>query len=316
MPFVGYIGVWFQATLTGGISGSFNISPCNDFVSGKVCGSITGTGKVGIGSNLAGHRFQIRADLYGQTQAKGEVCLIPSRTAINWTGKACWDPFKIYLVIEFPFWGCAEYKCKMNDDGSRREVRVEPIDAGPGSSADSMLWREFCSEESPEVRVVPTRLGTRYELVGQTLGNRGLTTCVQGGVTRGFAPRFRDELNRRGDFSAQINAPTEHLLFDLIVHRDLADEIRPEALVLQAGTVDPGEYAGAARIPCSERLRRLESVPPRLSTPLYKRYAELTARVYERMGWKAEEFRAMRFEMKCPPLNSVVLLHYELPEQP
>lgn len=206
------------------------------------------------------------------------------------------------------------HRSQYNDDGSRREVRIEPIDARSGASSDSMLWREFCSEQSPEVRVVPTRLGTRYELVGQTLGNRGLTTCVQGGVTRGFAPRFRDELNRRGDFSAQINAPTENLLFDLIVHRELADEIQPEALVLQAGTVDPGEYAGAARIPCSERLRRLESVPPRLSTPLFKRYVELAARVYERMDWRADDFRAMRFEMKCPPLHSVVLLHYELPE--
>jgi hypothetical protein len=205
------------------------------------------------------------------------------------------------------------HRAQYNDDGSPRESRMEPLDL---QSAETMLWNEFCSEQRPEIRVVPTPLGTRYELVGQTIGNRGLTTCVQGGVMRQFAPRYRDDLNTRGDFSAQINAPTQHLLYDLIVHRDLADEIQPEALVLQAASADPGQYATAARIPCTERMRRLESVPPRLSTPLFKRYAELAARVYERLGWKAEDFRALRYEMKCPPLHSVVLLHYELPEAP
>lgn len=208
------------------------------------------------------------------------------------------------------------HRSQYNDDGSRREARIEPIDATAGDHEDSMLWREFCSERGPEIRVVPTRLGSRYELIGQTIGNRGKTTCVQGGVTRKFAPRFRDELNTRGDFSAQINAPTQHLVFDLIVHRDLADEIQPEALVLQSGTSEPGQYADAARIPCPERLRVLDSVPPRLSTPLFKRYAELANRVYERMAWHPDDFRALRYEMKCPPLHSVVLLHYELPSAP
>jgi len=207
-------------------------------------------------------------------------------------------------------------RAQYNDDGSPRDSRIEPLDLQSDDAADTMLWSEFCSEQRPEIRVVPTPLGSRYELVGQTIGNRGLTTCVQGGVMRRFAPRYRDELNTRGDFSAQINAPTQHLLYDLIVHRELADEIEPEALVLQAPAADPAQYATAARIPCTESMRRLESVPPRLSTPLFKRYAELAGRVYEHMGWKAEDFRALRYEMKCPPLHSVVLLHYELPEAP
>lgn len=205
---------------------------------------------------------------------------------------------------------------QFNDDGTRRETVIEPIVESTGTHADTLLWNEFCSTEGPEIRVVPTRLGSRYELVGQTIGNRGLTTCVQSGVMRQFAPRYRDLLNTRADFTAQINAPTQHLLFDLIVHRDLIDEIEPEVLVLQAGTAEPGKFESAAKIPCAEKLRRLETVPPRLSTPHFKRYVELANKVYERMNWRDEDFRALRFEMNCPPLHSVVMLHYELPEAP
>jgi len=66
-------------------------------------------------------------------------------------------------------------------------------------------------------------------------------------------------------------------------------------------------------IPFTETLRRLESSPPRLSTPLVRRYNDVFQRVFERAGWDATAFRALRFEMKYPPWPSTVMLHYELP---
>lgn len=205
------------------------------------------------------------------------------------------------------------YQQQYNDDGSRRESAMEPIGA---DDTGSYLWPEFCTTPRPEVRAVPTTLGTRYELVGRTIGNRGRTTSVQGAATRRFAPRYRDAQNTRGSFSAQLNAPAEHLLFDLILHRDLVGEVEPEVLVLQADGSHPQGFDDARRIPCSETLRRLETSPPRLATPLFQRYGELVDQVYAHMGWRAEDFRALRFEMKCPPLHSVVLLKYDLPAAP
>ena len=203
-----------------------------------------------------------------------------------------------------------------NDDGSPRDVHYEPVEVQPGDPTDAMSWTEFCSDPLPEVRVIPTRLGSRYELTGDTIGNRGLTTYVQATVTRSFAPRYRDAENTRGELSAEINAPTENLLFDLILHREIAAEIEPQVLVLQGGSSEPGRTEDANRIPCDETLRRLQSIPPRISTPLFPRYTELCDRVYKRMDWNPEDFRAVRFEMKCPPLHSLVLLRYDLPERP
>ena len=205
------------------------------------------------------------------------------------------------------------YRQHYNDDGSRRDHSLEPIGATDAQVSESMLWAEFCSDPRPEIRAIPTKLGTRYELVGSTIGNRGMTTSVQGAVTRRFAPRYCDEQNTKGSLSAQINAPTEHLLFDLFLHEDLVDEVQPRVLVLQADASSPGSYGEARRIPCSETLIHLTTVPPLVSTPSFRRYDELVQRVYEHMDWKPGEFRVMRFEMKCPPLNSVVLLEYDLP---
>jgi hypothetical protein len=199
-----------------------------------------------------------------------------------------------------------------NDDGTPRATRIEPLDEDLGELADTLIWREFCSDDQPEVRVVPTRLGERYELVGDTIGNRGLTTCVYGGLVRGFAPRYRDELNSRGEFFAEVNAPTENLLFDLFMHRELVDEMKIEVHLLHSDSATSGAEH-EVHLPCQEQLRLIDSVPPRVRTSLIPRYPEIVAGVHARAGWNPEDFRLMRFEMKHPPMPSSVVMRYELP---
>jgi hypothetical protein len=200
-----------------------------------------------------------------------------------------------------------------NDDGSPRQRPTEPMDTSLGDNADTMLWAEFCTQPLPVVRVIPTRLGNRYEAVGGRVGNSGRTTCVHGDIVRQFASRYADDMNRLGEFYTDINAPTENLVFDLIVHHELADEIKPKVRVLLTDSAIP-YYESSGPIPCSESLRHIASVPPRLATPLVPRYTEIISGVYKRMGWDAKDFRAMRFEMKCPPMPSKIILTYELPK--
>ncbi|MFT7485172.1 MAG: hypothetical protein ACI9F9_001019 [Candidatus Paceibacteria bacterium] len=207
------------------------------------------------------------------------------------------------------------HRNSFNDDMSPRETVSEPIDTHLGELADTRLWPEFCTKPLPEVRAIPTRLGARYEVVGDQVGNRGLSTCVHGDVTRRFATRYADDKNTRGEFYADINAPTENLVFDLILHKDLAAEIDPKVEVLLVDGRESGQRSGAP-IPCSETLRRMGSVPPRVATPLVPRYSQIVEAVYERMNWKAQDFFALRFEMKCPPLPSSVLIRYDLPQRP
>lgn len=202
-----------------------------------------------------------------------------------------------------------------NDDGTRRESRVEPVDEGLGELRDTLLWREYCSDPLPEIRVVPTRLGSRYEIVAGAVGNQGRTTVVQAGVTERFASRYRDARNAHGELTADVTVPTEHLLFDVLVHRDLEDEMALDSQLLLVD--DPDQHGGPApRLPVAERLHRLGSVPPRVGTPLWPSYGDLVLALLDRRGWRIEDFRALRFEMECPPLRSRVRLSYALPERP
>ncbi len=203
-----------------------------------------------------------------------------------------------------------------NDDGTHRETVVEPFDKDSGGQQDNLLWKRFCSDPLPAVRVTPTRLGARHELVGDRVGNSGRADCVHGGIMRRFAPRYRDENNHIGEFSASIGAPTENLLFDVLVHRDLASELILSPALERQEHVDPQRLPSGQPIPFSESIRRQGATPSRLATPLIPRYREIVEQVYANTGWDPAEFEALRFEMKCPPLPSTILLRYPLPERP
>ncbi len=201
-----------------------------------------------------------------------------------------------------------------DDDGAPRGTSEEAIDPKHGGEGGSMLIEEFCSKPLPEMRVVPIALGKRYELVGGSLGNRGRTTCVYGSYQRRFAPRHRDDHNVRGEFFTSINAPSETLLFDLILHEDVFAEMNLEVRVLHAGSDGPYLGRSGVEIPCPERLRVLGTSPPNVVTPLVPRYGEIVGRVYERLGWDPRKFKGVRLEMKYPPLSSSVVLSSPLPE--
>ena len=65
--------------------------------------------------------------------------------------------------------------------------------------------------------------------------------------------------------------------------------------------------------PIAERVRELSGHPPMVATPLADGYDRLVARVFERAGWDAREFRAFRVTVAYPPMHSMVLMRFPLP---
>jgi hypothetical protein len=122
--------------------------------------------------------------------------------------------------------------------------------------------------------------------------------------------------NVRGEFLTAINAPSETLLFDVILHEDVAAEMDLEVHVLRLDSPGPFLVRGGVEIPCRERLRPLGMTPPSVVTSIVPRYGEMVDRVYARLGWDPSSFGGMRVEMKHPPLTSRVVLSYALPEAP
>jgi transposase-like protein len=210
-----------------------------------------------------------------------------------------------------PFFRMSRY----NDDGSQldapRQLSIEPDVAG---YEGSMLMPSFCSSPLPPLRVVEHGAGLSHVLGEGPLGNRGASSIIYGSLTRRFAQRHRDESNIYGECLTDINVPAESLLFDLIVHRDVVDDLQPEVKLFQ-GAATPLLKPLATQLPCPEGIQDIGAGPPRMATPLMPRYGKLIDSVFERAGWDPLEFRAVRFEMKYPPVNSSVLVRYSLPEK-
>lgn len=204
---------------------------------------------------------------------------------------------------------------RYNDDGSDLEApEQEPIEPDVPGYEGSMLMPSFCSTPLPPLRVVKHPFGVVHELGEGPLGNRGASSVVYGSLTRNFAQRHRDENNIYGECLTDINVPVESLLFDLIVHRDVVDELQPEVKLFQ-GAATPELKLHATQLPCPETIQDIGGGPPRMATPLMPRYVQLIGSVFERAGWDPMEFRAVRFEMKYPPVHASLLVRYSLPEK-
>ena len=189
----------------------------------------------------------------------------------------------------------------------------EPIEPG---QADRAL-RSFNKGDVPEIEAVEAESGTDYVIKPGPIGNRGAFDCFFGDMIRAGASRFRTEADTTGEFGATIAVPAEHLVFDLIFHKDLAfcaaAETRVYAYSFLRGNSE-GEWDDSTLLPINQPASLISGSPPAVATPLVPRYSELIQMVTARMGVDAGEFRGLRFELKFPPLGSTAVIRFGLQE--
>ena len=205
-----------------------------------------------------------------------------------------------------------------NDDGTPREQMPEPIDRDGVHAGGAPLMREFCSDPHPELQSESVPTGTLYELAEGPVGNTGAFSSVLGWCARGFATRYKDELNDHAEHYLPLNVPCELALFDLYVHRELEFEMPPELRVLshmELGMHLPASAGQRYRLPIDEKPQDLGSGPPIVATPHVANYGRMVQRVNERMGWDARDFRGYRFTWKYPPIPTVPMFCYPLLER-
>ena len=171
----------------------------------------------------------------------------------------------------------------------------------------------------PEVHVVDTPEGRNFVLGSGPIGNEGAFDCFWGEMKRFAVPRYAEQSDDIGEFGAAITVPTEHLVADVIVHRDLEFALAPEVLVF--GRIFPtGAPTGSADdpslIPIRQTVIELPGVPPLVNTPHIPGYPELMRRIWARTEWDPEDFRGVRLLMKYPPLQSNIILRFPLPDRP
>jgi hypothetical protein len=194
--------------------------------------------------------------------------------------------------------------------------------AGPHAAAVPLL-PEFCSAPLPEIREVCAPDGClEYQLADMPVGNTGALTCITGEISRAVGTRYRDAQNRLAKFIARLRTPVDTLLMDVFMPADLFGRLEPELLVygdLNASTSagdaerQPGELLEIAE---GEEVRHLGRGLATAYTPHVPRYTELAAYVFQRLGWRADEFEHYRARIEYPVIPTTVKVCFPLPEAP
>ncbi len=202
-----------------------------------------------------------------------------------------------------------------NDDGSA-------IDPAMGSLIDDFnpetphLLDQFTSGQTPRLETKEIASGLVYELAGGPVGKTGQCSVCYGYADEASLSRYQDQHNKLGEVLCLINLPIETLLMDLLVHKDVAAQIDPQAVVYGRASGDLNEHEqrdARFQLPINESLTRL-GLNPILATPHVPRYNELTTLAFERCGFDPAEFIGWRLVVPYPPMTSTVAIRFELPK--
>lgn len=179
---------------------------------------------------------------------------------------------------------------------------------------------EFCSRPLPEVR---TQVGAdgvlRYQLVEGPIGNTAAASCVIGIFGRRFVRRVRVDGDTIGEHNVRLYTPVELLIHDLYVHRELAYALQPETLLYNQLPNLPAYPEGGregGRLPLPESLQDLGGGPPGTVIPELPNYAALLEGVFAARNWNLRDFHGFRLRMAFPPIPTLAVLRYDLPEVP
>jgi hypothetical protein len=189
------------------------------------------------------------------------------------------------------------------------EPSVEPLDRSqqPGGP---MLLGEFCTN-MPQLLTSTEGEFTHYGIGPSAAGADGTFTVFSGFVQRAHGLRWALEPGDTADFAANVLAPVEHLNFDLLVHRSLPFVQGAQLQLSSAAFNDGRRRSPYDRLPIEADCEDLGS-PPLLASARVPRLNQVVDRVFERGGWKLDEFVGLRFEVAYPPFPSVAVLRCPL----
>jgi len=197
------------------------------------------------------------------------------------------------------------------------ELLWQSLEGNGAGDAGAGILGEFTRGNVPDIEVARTDEGVDFVLPPGPVGNFGAFDCFRGEWHAAAANRYRMTEGETGEFGVVITTPTEHLVFDIIAHEDLAFALTPDVLVF-ARVFQQGQETGAidepSRLPINAPVAELVGRPPAVATPLVPRYAELVRWVHQTRGWDPRSFRGVRMEMKYPPLGAQILLRFDLPD--
>lgn len=190
----------------------------------------------------------------------------------------------------------------------------EPLDPETAAAnQDVPLMGDYCSRPTPAVRRRPGGNGIVFdELMPGPIGQTGELDLVTGEVLRAVAPAYATHEGEVADFGPAVRTPSERLVCDLMVHRELFGEV-DRSIRVYSQLFSPVSREERDELVVSERIQQLGRGLGCLRTPDVPRYNHLAEYTMAHLGWDPEEFDLYRIRMRYPPVPASVMFHQPLP---
>jgi len=115
--------------------------------------------------------------------------------------------------------------------------------------------------------------------------------------------------------AATFGIPCECLIIDVFMHKSMSDymQLKPQLFL---GDSVAYMQDRALQLPCSDRVQRLGSAPPRMGYAPYSKHEENTLQIFSEAGLSPQDYFGLRYESEYPPSPSTVILGGTLPTRP
>lgn len=194
------------------------------------------------------------------------------------------------------------------------------------SGIDGLLLPECSSKPLPKVRVESAGDRVHYLLDTEGFGPRSCADVVFAEVNRDELPRYvapefvMPGSRRKRYVYTDVPTPTELLVFDLLIHKDVLGDSEPGLVMYDTVTRGIADVNDRSRD--IDRLDLQASVKPlgaglsqcRLSEAPW--YTGLLSRVCDSMSWKSADLRNYRVRINYPLYGSQVAITYDAQARP
>lgn len=204
-----------------------------------------------------------------------------------------------------------------NEKGDLEEQTSTPLDPELGDSLELPLLKQFCSQPLADIYSIKADQDLRFDIASGPIGNVGALDCVFGDLLPDFDSIYATEDDKLQSGMIDLQTPTEMLMFDFFVHKDLPFQVPPNVMHLDRLNAPRGYNTtsdGWNQLPLSNQVTHL---PPGLSgcaSTFFPQYRDLVEYAFSRLGHSAHEFDGYRFTMKYPTIPSAVVM--SMPKMP
>lgn len=205
-------------------------------------------------------------------------------------------------------------------DGSATQL-PQTLDGRQGAPDTDYRIDQFHVAAPAPVEILESGDALHYVLGETGFGPTSVTDLLMGELTRAGIPKtVPAHSGRRGWFYGSSTIPARTLLFEVHVHRDIYPDSEPELLLYNShenGVADVNDISrDIDRMDLIEELEFLGCSSKNQKTRVAPRHHEVTAHVFEQLGWNPGEFNCWRTTIDYPVYGMQVVMAFDPPETP